>query len=249
MNPSYAIPTERIKPRQAQKGLQVVSGKCTGSQLLVVQNAIRDAGLLVSAAITATAEFEEVPFAYFFKDDIKTANDVAGVFRRMQAALQGQGSLIGLSCDDLYHSCGVGPQSVQASYSAQWHDPSSTRAPVIVLCPFGLKLQRNAIPCTGNPGTISLGWLIIHTLSHIYSISGPDKVIVDSVGESARHVHYDLAGGKDTTMISNAYAHLGSWSYDVGLGGSPDTHCLSSFWRGRFDAKGLGSIDTSLSSK
>ena len=252
---AYALPTEildsretnhlgeRQSPHRGLRGLQLIPGKCTGAQLTAMHNAIRDAGLLVTAALEAESKFTQVPFSYFFKNDLGTANDVAAVYRRMQNALQGRGSLIGASCEDTFDACNQGDGSTQASYAAQWNEPGATKAPLVIFCPFGLKLKRNPTPCTTQPGTVSLGWLMIHTLSHIYSISGPDKYIEDDVGETARDVHNALLMDHDTTLISNAYAHLGSWSYDLGLGGPENQYCLSNFWRGNFDVRGLASID------
>ena len=36
--------------------------------------------------------------------------------------------------------------------------------------------------------------------------------------QSARNVHNDLVQGKDTTLDVDAYAWLGSWAWDLGLG-------------------------------
>ncbi len=58
-----------------------------------------------------------------------------------------------------------------------------------------------------------------------------------------------MIDGVDTTKISDAYAHLGSWSWDMGLGGPPWNEqkiCKRNFWRGQFDLTGLDAVNPSM---
>lgn len=229
------------KRQWTSRGIQIIPGKCTGDQLTAMQNAILDASYLAGAGLNAAAKFTELPFRYFFKDDIATANTVAGVFRRIQGSQQGQGNLIGATCEDVYNGCGTG-ESVQPAYSAQ----ALNRAPIIVFCPTGLALARNPVPCTKNPGSISLGWLMLHEMTHIYNIAGPGLDVYDKTGETARDVNDALDDGIETTTDANSYAFLGSMAWDLGLGGPPWNQqkiCLQNFPKGNFDMTGMDAVN------
>ena len=65
---------------------------------------------------------------------------------------------------------------------------------------------------------------MLHTMVTTHTISAPPKEIVETESETARSVQEALRNGKDTTRIADAYAHLGSWSWDMGLGGPPWDH-------------------------
>lgn len=87
---------------------------------------------------------------------------------------------------------------------------------------------------------------MLHELTHIFSISGALD-IRDTTGETARDVQDHLDAGGDTTLDANAYAYLGSWSWDVGL--SPAikvTSCPANFKTGNFDRTGLEAIDLAV---
>lgn len=48
--------------------------------------------------------------------------------------------------------------------------------------------------------------------------------------------------------LQNAYQYMSSWSWDLGLGGSPWTgsQCMSNFWKGRFDLLGMDVVDAAI---
>lgn len=259
---SNALPTENLKlaeythleerqhHRRPPRGVHVVQGTCTGLDLLTINTAILNATDLAGAGLNAAADFNRLPFSYFFKDDIATANSVAGVLGRIQSSLQGGGTSIGITCDDQFKGCGKAPITHPA-YTAQ--DPTRPDSvPVINFCPTGLRLGRNPKPCSANPGAISLGWLLVHAMAPIYSISGDvgrindlSDMKLDNVNDaSARNIHKLLGDGFDTRKVSTAYAHVCSWSYDMGLGDKKEV-CLQNFWRGQFYTKGMESIDAS----
>ncbi len=249
LQPAYALPTTAfdsalLKPRYTPQGTFIIPGKCTGNNLDAVQNALLDASYLAGAGIVAAQTFTELPFRYFFKGDLPTANTVAGVLDRVQQHFLGNGPLIGITCEDVYNNCVTGATNTFA-YAAQ--TPGGTNPPLIVMCPIGLQLARNPPACsTTKPGSLSLGWLMLHELTHIHSISGTLN-IGDTTGESARDVQDHLDDGGDTTLDANAYAYLGSWSWDEGL--SPAikvTSCLVNFKTGNFDLTGLQAVDLAV---
>ena len=230
---SYARGSHVEKRQWTSRGISVIPGSCTGNSLSAIQNSILDASYLAGAGINAATSFTVNPFQYFFSGDIKTSTTVAGVYQRVIQSQQGNGNLIGATCFDQYNNCKTGATNIPG-YSAQ----ASGRAPIVVMCPAGLAFPRNPVPCTANPGTISLGWLMLHEMTHIYSISGPSLDIQDTTGESARDVQDSLDDGIDTTLDANAYGFCGSWSWDLGLGGPPwnqQKTCLGNFPKGNFD--------------
>ncbi len=160
---STALPSENLNSREAahldkrqwtSRGIQIIPGKCTGPQLTAMKNAILDASYLAGAGINAAADFDNVPFSYFFKSDYATGNTVAGVLQRVMHSQQGQGDLIGATCEDVYSYCSPNGRA-QPAYSVQ--APGTGTAAIIVVCPLGLSLKRNLVRCTANPSAISLG--------------------------------------------------------------------------------------------
>ena len=85
---------------------------------------------------------------------------------------------------------------------------------------------------------------MLHELTHVNSIAGFDEGdgIFDFTGETARQVNDGLDDGVDTTRDANAYAHLGSWAWDLGLGGVGWNTCLERFPLGQFDLEGMAAI-------
>lgn len=221
------------------RGLRMIPGKCEGPDYETMKTAMLDAGYLAGAALIAAASFGNIPFKYFFGSDPATANKVADVFTRIQQAQSGNLDLIGTTCEDVYNNCGDAhpdPNNVVPAYTAQLK--GSGRAPIIVFCRVGLALKRNPVPCTANPGTISLGWLMVHSMTNIYHIQGPGLDIQDKGGDTARQIGNEVQQGVDTTINAKPYAYLGSWAWDMGLGGEPWNQqkvCLNNFWRGNFD--------------
>lgn len=230
-------PNTATHPKQQTHGLQLLPGECNGPQLSAMETAIQDASLLANAAINAAANFTAEPFNYFFKSDLQTATTVTGVLSRVQSALQEKGDLINATCTDTYRQCRRSVEHLILGYTAH------TEPPLIVLCALGLQLPRNPTPCTdSSPGTISLGFIFLHEMTHVRHISGPGLMIEDVTGRSPRDVQDALKAGVKTTEDANAYAHLGSMAWDLGLGGKAGSgrgSCLGDFERADFDSSEL----------
>ena len=234
-NVGESVPASQKRgTKTPSSGLFIYPGTCGTQDQATLETAIGDAGLLAGAGLNAAANFSEMPFRYFFKDDAATANIVGGVLQRVQQAVSGQGPRIIATCWDKYKYCKTG-DLVAGAYVVQ----ERGHAPVVVFCLFSLR--RNPTPCTQRPGAISLGSQMLHELTHIDSISGfaEGDGILDISGETAREVNDDLDDGVDTTRDANAYAHLGSWAWDLGLGGPGWKSCLNRFPLGQFDLEGL----------
>ena len=232
-----ASTSNRLVDRQLS-GLRILREYCVGSDMAKVYNAVLDASYLAGAGINAATSFSEVPFSYFFKSDIITSNKVASLYDRVIQAQRGSGALIGISCTDSLRHCDNSDKSITPSYSMQ----PPGQAPIIVLCSLTMALPRNPVPCTQLPGLVSLGWIMLHSLVHIKSISGADEDIsldvLDQTGDTARDVGNAVRRGQDTTTDAKAYSYLGSYSWDLGLGGPPWNQqkvCLKNFWYSKFD--------------
>lgn len=102
----------------------------------------------------------------------------------------------------------------QIAYSAQ--AKGSRFAPIIVFCPIAFLLPRNPVPCTADPGSHTLGSLMLHEMTHIYQISGAALDIQDLTIDTARDIHQAMTSGVDTTLDVNAYSYMSSWSWDIG---------------------------------
>ena len=164
------------------------------------------------------------------------------MLRRVVNSQKGYGSSIGASCKDEINQCPSG----RAGYTEQ--APDAGKRQLIVFCPLGLSLRQNPTPCTADPGAISLGWLMLLHMTQLASISGSALEILPAPTEMARNVHDSLEAGNDTTLLSDAFAHLGSYSWDLGLGGPPWNQkktCLEKFWGGQFDMGGLDAVSPS----
>ncbi|KAL8919459.1 MAG: hypothetical protein Q9172_004975 [Xanthocarpia lactea] len=240
----YARPTELSSPgevaalgklegRAQSGGIAVDASACPGEQLELMRLAILDASYLAQAGINAAANFDKVPFAYFFDNDIEAANTVAAVLGRVVEVQQRRGVQILATCEDKLNRCT--PRN--GGYTAQ-HPNNST---LLVICPLGLRLPRNPKPCEARPGAISLGWLMLHQMVTVKSIAGPAFAIRDAPAYTARAMRNLLLNGEDTTKLADAYAHLGSYSYDVGLNPQPwgVEPCRRHFFNGQFDLRGF----------
>ncbi|MCJ1230424.1 hypothetical protein MMC12_007098 [Toensbergia leucococca] len=242
LNLTWAINTRpaSLKPRQfaPKRGIQFLPGECKGPDIQTMKNAILDASYLASAGINAAASFADPPFNYFFNPSLETSTTVAGVLHRVISSQLGNSQLIGVSCNDTWSHCGksTGRNSFTGAYTVQ--DPMLNRAPVIILCPTALALPRNPTPCTVPPGTITLGWTMLEQLVQIYSISGPGLDVRQLARLTAADVGNSVKAGEDTTMDARAYSYLGSWAWDLGLGGPPWDQrilCLRNFNAGLFN--------------
>ncbi|KAL8851137.1 MAG: hypothetical protein Q9221_003940 [Calogaya cf. arnoldii] len=252
---THALPTDlsksgenselEIRQDLASRGIIIEAGACPGQQLETVRNAVIDASYLAAAGLSAASSFRQLPFTYFFKSNLGTAKEVGAILQRVVDAQKGLGEPIYVTCQDKYKNC----DGTNAGYTAQHLKPSGIPAK-LVLCPLGLSLRRNPKPCTARPGAITLGWLMLHNLVLVKSIAGPTFPIIDMQGaETASEVRKKLVYNEDTTKLADAYAHLGSWSYDLGFGFEPwhqENTCEDSFWSGQFDVAGLDSVNPNM---
>ncbi|KAL8764735.1 MAG: hypothetical protein Q9209_007902 [Squamulea sp. 1 TL-2023] len=236
----YGEVAEISKRATAVKGgIHIDEGGCTGQQLAIMRIAIKDASYIATAGLNAASNFGYVPFSYFFKNDLDTANTVADILRRVIRAEQGKGAPVFATCRDIYKKCSPG----RAGYTVQ-HKQKPLFVPYMVLCPVGLSLKSNPKPCSkdAKAGAISRGWLMVHMMVQIRSIGGPTHPIIETEAETASQVRASLMRGTDTTKLSDAYAHLGSWSFDLGLNERPwhqGGACTERFWLGQFDLRGI----------
>lgn len=239
---TLALPARRRSSRRAKNhrrqippGLQVITQQCNPGDAAKAATGILHASYLAGAALNAASAFGSVPFNYFFPSNYRTAGIVAGVMNRVIASQRGQGDPIGITCKDVAKHCQANRIQVNTGYAVQ--DPSNARTPIIVLCPAGLALPPNPPPCSQAPGTHTIGWLVLHEMAHIQSISGPGVDVFDETGQLASQVGDAVKAGQDTTTDANAYAFLGSWAWDLGLGGPPWNQkqvCLERFPTGKF---------------
>lgn len=208
--------TERQQSKY-QGGTRVVNGGgCDAAGLQTMSNAIFQAGLLAQAGLNAAANFSAPPFSFFFKPDPATANKVASVLTAALNSANGNGDLTAVSCVDTVvtpNYCAI--HTDNAAYVAT---SNGLHFPTIVVCPDSMGWPLNGVPCqpTVKPGVISIGWLMLHEMVHV-----ADPAIGDAEGYSARAVRVNLLKGIDSTKDANAYAYLGSFAWDLGLGGPP----------------------------
>lgn len=213
-------------------GLQLIAGTCSPPDAAKASMGMLHASYLAGAALNAASNFSEKPFNYFFPAGQRSANIVAGVMTRVIQSQLGQGQYIGVSCQDHLKECQYGVSGYMAAHQKRFN-------PSIVLCPDGLRFPPNPPPCSARPGTVSIGYLLLHELMHVQSISGPGLIIGDETGQTALDVAKAIRAHRDTTTDCNAYAYLGTWAWDLGLGGPPWNQqkvCLERFWKGQFRA-------------
>ena len=242
---TLSVPTRRsrLKTRDSifpqfpiPSGLQLLPGHCTSAEAAKASTGMLHASYLAGAALNAASNFSDLPFSFFFPGNQVTANIVAGVMTRVIQAQLGQGPQIFVTCQDLLTRCVRNRHKVILGYLVQYRSSPAT----IVLCPTGLALPFNPPPCSAAPGTISIGTVVLHEMAHAPAIAGTG-LTVDDAFQDAAEVGVAVRSGKDTTTDANAYAFLGSWAWDLGLGGQPwneQKTCLERFSTGHFNENG-----------
>ena len=217
------------------RGVQVIPGKCEGTDRRAAEGAILDASYIASAGYSAAINYQNPPFSMFFDSTPENSHTVANIYQRIMYAEQGKSNLIGVTCQDTYNRCNSSrrPEKILAAYSVQFS--GQHRAPQVVMCPSGLALQRAPEPCASNPGGISLGWLMVHSMTSLNMISGTGLNISDSINDTAGDVMENVLMGQETINDANAYSYLAAWSWAVGLGGPPwngKLKCLDNLHKG-----------------
>jgi len=224
-------PNTHLQLRQAKwNGIQVspflpVSG-CATAQYTNISTAILHASYLAVAGRNAAAKYAALPFSYFFQPNFETAVKVIDVFDRVIAAQVGQGPQAAALCKDPENICvnaaPGGPQLLGYSMSlaGSGGNPPSGFTPSVILCPAGLQLPPNSIPCTSIPGQKTIGELFLHEMMHLTEIIGivANDIPKPNYQQSARNVNANMLAGVNTTNDADAYAYLGTWAWDFGLG-------------------------------
>ncbi|KAL8693297.1 MAG: hypothetical protein Q9218_001857 [Villophora microphyllina] len=220
------------------RGIQILKQTCSSKDITTVENATVDASYLAGAGLAAAQNFTDLPFKFFFPGDSGSAIEVARVYHRIQRLQQEKGPLIFVGCRDDYHRCNASKNPFRSpGYSAQF--PTQHRSPHIIMCPLGLALNRNPTPCTRTPGGIFLGSMMLRLLIYLHAVSGFGIPPELGNSETAAKIGAMVSKGQNTTHDANALAFLGSWSWDLGLGGPPwnqQQTCLGEFAKGTFDA-------------
>lgn len=237
---AISVPTRhsRIKARQNYPpGLQLAGDTCNPSDGAKALMGLQHAGLLALAGLNAATKFTELPFKYFFPGQIRTAEKVAAVMKGVIASIHGQGEPIQITCKDVVQHCRADIGKSRFSFINGYRITMPSVPPLIVICPSGLTFPPNPPPCSARPGALTIGYLVLHELVHVRSISGPRLQIEDHLGHRALDVGNAVKEGRDTTTEANAYAFLGSWAWDLGFGlDSPTKICLDRFSTGQFAA-------------
>ena len=208
-------------------GIGIVKGTCPGRNLTIARQALTEAFSLAQAGMAATTNYTQPPFTTFFDPHWQTSQVVASVYQRMLQALSGTGGKIGVLCNDSFGRCTTSkvlvPLGGTPAYSMQPTVPD--RPPLINLCPVALELEPTPDPCTIVPGEIYLGWVVLASMATISSISGPGLHMEDIPNNiTAASVMSALAAGQDTITSPIAYAHLGLWARELGIGSSFGAH-------------------------
>ncbi|KAL8824621.1 MAG: hypothetical protein Q9191_004931 [Dirinaria sp. TL-2023a] len=217
------------------EGIGVVKGSCPGNDLATARKALTEAYSLAQAGLAATVNFTQPPFSTFFPPDKDVSQIVASVYRRTLQNLSGTGGQIGVLCHDIYKKCTINstqmPLSGPPAYSIQPLGP--TRLPLIVLCPIALNLAPTPDPCTRAPGGIYLGWVVLESMVKLRRISGPGLTMRGNPNNiTAASVIAAVQAGQDTVTNPIAYAHLGTWAQELGVGVSLGSHqrpCLQQY--------------------
>ena len=83
-------------------------------------------------------------------------------------------------------------------------------------------LRVSPIPCSDTPsslGGVSLGSVMLHELVHLGNVAQLGVLIGDvAANYTAESVHVALEQGKNTTLDANAYQHMTSFAWGLGLG-------------------------------
>ena len=106
------------------------------------------------------------------------------------------------------------------------------------MCPAGMALSRNPVPCSTAGGQPSLGYALIRALVQITTITNADEPLLmsttgqeDITDKSATISNIAALGwgtngdGLGVKGVGNAdnYAQFATWSWDLGYGSAPWT--------------------------
>jgi len=217
-------------------------GKCTDAQATNFTSFILGASYLAVAAKNAASDFHNIPFNYFMPATLEAASIVGNAMEGVVKAQLGQGPPVSASCNDDEGLCRPPTlrlgEALPYGYSVYTPGGRPGFIPKIVMCPNGLRLQNNYRPCSAQPGAILTGsYIFLQNLMLITEVSGVVASLWGRPQRSARAINRDVVAGKNTTTDAAALGMLGSWSWDVGLGGNPwnGSPCVENFLHGRLD--------------
>ncbi|KAI9697090.1 MAG: hypothetical protein M1836_005052 [Candelina mexicana] len=196
--------------RQFGPGINLIPASCAPASITAINKALNSTVELAQAAINAASNFSSAPFNRFFLPDPGNATFVAEGMRRVIHTIGGHGVSVGITCWDLSELCNTGRKIL--AYAL----PSNTSLPIIVYCPAGLAHPLNPPPCTRPPGLPTVSLITLHEFWHLGQISGTGYSLQDE-GYSAGDAMAAVAAGNDSSNNAQAYALLGSFSYDLGL--------------------------------
>ncbi|KAI9697244.1 MAG: hypothetical protein M1836_004808 [Candelina mexicana] len=238
--PAAATPT-LITRQSTPGGLQILSGQCAPADEARIRSAISLLPIITTAGLNAAADFTNLPFSYFFKNDSATSTKVASIYQYAANATNGKGATVSITCQDIGNQCKTGTLGYAGSNT-------------IIFCPvaLGTLLSSITIPCGAiNPGVYTLVSLLLHELVHIDAVTRvpPAQHIADVKppfrDNSAAEIHSLLVDYKiDTTRLGQAYALTAGWAWELGLGIKPagdksswdGKTCLGNFSKGDFAA-------------
>ncbi|KAG6988510.1 hypothetical protein G7Y79_00072g097720 [Physcia stellaris] len=208
--------------------------------------AVNDAGLLASAALKA---IPAAHFDYFFDRTPVITKFLTTVFTNIADCTAGKTCKFSQVFPDNNPDRGYGwckNAPVVYSYATSTTQTAAEGGGVVYMCPKGLELPRNPVPCTtnGDP-TVSLGFALLRALVQSPAIIDPDNSGVlfdglpvqptgnsaDPITENKNPGDWDLAdmgwgdsgNGLRAKGVGNAanWAYFASLSWDLGYGPAP----------------------------
>ena len=241
---SPEVPLPSCYPGHDCPGLWFSASTCNTTSLdNLVNTAINDAGYLANAALRALSAPH---YSYFFGAGAGILSFVTTVFENVLKCIEGTQCLLSLVFCDMDNSRGYGwcPLTPDTySYTPDGSHNTSAGGGVMYMCPAGLYLPRNPIPCSTPGGNASIGYALMRAIVQSQAITDPtnqnvteeiEKLGIDGVtgitenGNRGIWNIKTLGWGTDGNGlmdkgIGNAenYARFASWSWDLGYGGNP----------------------------
>ncbi|MCJ1486115.1 hypothetical protein MMC06_006291 [Schaereria dolodes] len=195
---------------------------CTPAQQANLSDAILYASYLAVAAKNAANDYNDPPFSYFMPATQEANNTVSSIMSRVVGAQRGAGSAVQASCQDQLNKCDPPHKNgtVALGYAVP---PRVGFDAIVVMCMTGLALPNNPWPCSGSVGQLSKAFIFLHELVQIPAVTGfsvSDLTRPNNL-ETAEMVNAGVVSGTNTTLDAVALSMLGSWAWDLGLGGDP----------------------------
>ena len=211
------------------------------------KTAIQDAGLIANAALRAISygpsKSPAPHYDYFFSRDPAVVTFVTAVFTNVLACSQGRECRLSEVFCDVDPSRGYGwcPKTPNMySYAPGGSHNTSAGGGSVFMCPAGLSLPRNPVPCSTAGGAASIGYALVRGLVQCASITNPTDSAtffsavgitgITEMGNAGVWSLSDLGWGTNGNGlmgkgVGNAenFAKFASLSWDYGYGGNPWT--------------------------